>query len=284
MEKELKIAELATIWNVSVPTTWNRIKKMGLTTFIKKNESNKDINYVSISDEQINEYIVNVNNNVNNANNNGFYEDMLSNNNVVNKDNEVIDVEFTRELPRLVPEIVSALNNVYNEQNQQIININNVCNERLETIYNDVKNVYEELAVHKANTKMLEDKKASEGLYLSEIKELKKEKENLNKDYNELKIEYYNVNNQKENALKDYENLNKKLNQEEKAKHKFKVIAISGLVLFGLVSIIAAIFITIFIMDNKPVNNVSEQVTSVQQPDHIQAPAATPPVKPVKKK
>ena len=46
MEKELKIAELSALWGVSVPTTWNRIRKEGLQTFIKKNENNKEVNYV----------------------------------------------------------------------------------------------------------------------------------------------------------------------------------------------------------------------------------------------
>ena len=40
-EKELKIAELAELWGVSVPTTWNRIKKEGLITF-KKKDKNKE--------------------------------------------------------------------------------------------------------------------------------------------------------------------------------------------------------------------------------------------------
>ena len=54
MEKELKIAELANIWGVSVPTCWNRIKKEGLTTIKKKDETNKDITYITISDNLIN--------------------------------------------------------------------------------------------------------------------------------------------------------------------------------------------------------------------------------------
>lgn len=271
MEKELKIAELASIWSVSVPTTWNRVKKMGLKTFIKKNETNKDINYIVISDEQIKEFVINADNNVYNQNNNGYYKDMLSDNNVVNNNNDVIDAEFEREMPRLLPEIVSRFNNVCNEHNQQIINLNEAHNEQITTIYNGVKNVYEELAIHKANTVLLEDKKASEGLYLNEIKELKQEKENLNKDYNDLKIDYNNVNNEKENVLKDYKELSEKFDKEEHEKRMFKTVAIAGGILIGLMAVVLAVFITFFIMDDKEVNNVSETVTNVQQPVAVQA-------------
>ncbi len=265
MEKELKISELASIWNVSVPTTWNRVKKIGLKTFIKKNETNKDINYVSISDEQINEYVVNVNNNINNPNNNGYYEETLSDNNIVNKDDDVIDAEYTRELPRLLPEVMTTLNNVYYEHNQQLININNTHNEQLENVYKDVKNVYEELAIHKANTKLLEDKKASEGLYLNEIKELKQEKETLYNDYNELKITNNNLNNEKENYLKSCNELNKKLEVVEKINKKQDRNSKIKNGIIAVLLLAVAVFVTIFIMDNKNVNNVSETVTNVQE-------------------
>ena len=69
MEKCLKVAELATIWGVSVPTTWNRVPKEGLETVIKKDENGKDINYINITDDIINKYINNVVNNQNNINN-----------------------------------------------------------------------------------------------------------------------------------------------------------------------------------------------------------------------
>lgn len=281
MEKELKMSELATIWGVSVPTTWNRVRKMGLKTFIKKNETNKDINYVSISDEQIKEYVININNNNNNVNNNGYYEDMLNTNNVVNKDDNIIDAEYTREFPRLLPEVMARLNEVCNEQNQQIININNAHNEQLINVYNGVKDVYEELAIHKANTVLLEDKKASEGLYLNEIKELKQEKEALNKDYNELKIANNNLNNEKENYLKSCNELSEKLeavetiNKKQIRNDKIK----NGIITVLLLAV--AIFVTIFIMDNKQVNKDAETVTNVQEQVTAQVPQ---PVKSVPRK
>lgn len=166
MEKELKIAELATIWGVSVPTTWNRIKKMGLITFIKKNENNKDINYVTISDEQINEFIINVNNNINKGVNNGFYEDILSDDNVNNNHNKVVDAEIIRNDATSTNELLTVLNDVYNGWNERIININNQYNE-------EVKTLYEEIANCKANKLFLEDKASREGLYINEINELK---------------------------------------------------------------------------------------------------------------
>lgn len=95
MEKCLKVAELATIWGVSVPTTWNRIRKEGLETVIKKDNNGKDINYINIPDDVINKYINNVVNNQNNVNNNGYYEEILNNNNINNSSNDVIDADYT---------------------------------------------------------------------------------------------------------------------------------------------------------------------------------------------
>lgn len=95
MEKCLKVAELATIWGVSVPTTWNRVRKEGLETVIKKDENGKDINYINISEDVINKYINNPVNNQNNVNNNGYYEDMLRDNNINNSQNDVIDADYT---------------------------------------------------------------------------------------------------------------------------------------------------------------------------------------------
>lgn len=95
MEKCLKVAELATVWGVSVPTTWNRIRKEGLETVIKKDENGKDINYINISEDVIKKYINNPVNNQNNANNNGYYEDMLRDNNINNSQNDVLDADYT---------------------------------------------------------------------------------------------------------------------------------------------------------------------------------------------
>ena len=87
MEKELKIAELASIWGVSVPTTWNRVRKEGLSTIKKFDENRKEVAYVVISDNILNKYIITVNNNDNNR----FYEDMLTDNNVNNNINNNVN-------------------------------------------------------------------------------------------------------------------------------------------------------------------------------------------------
>lgn len=160
MEKELKIAELAKLWGCSVPTTWNRINKEGLITFKKKDENNKEINYVRISEEFINQFILNNVNNVYKDVNNGYYEDMLNVNNV-NKDFNNVN------------------NNVYDAE---IINENNDFNknvfDRLKTVYedynNEVKNLYNEISEYKAKQLLLEDKASREGFYINENNELKK--------------------------------------------------------------------------------------------------------------
>lgn len=157
MEKELKIAELAALWGVSVPTTWNRIRKEGLTTFIKKNESNKEVNYVKVSDEIINQYVINDNNNVNNIVNNGYYEDMLTNNNVydnVKNPKMLVNAEYTKgDLKELITTITT---------------VNNDYNDRLETLTN-------RLITAESKQLLLEDKASREGLYINEINDLKKD-------------------------------------------------------------------------------------------------------------
>jgi hypothetical protein len=157
MEKELKIAELAALWGVSVPTTWNRIRKEGLTTFIKKNESNKEVNYVKVTDEIINQYVINDNNNVNNIVNNGYYEDMLTNNNIydnVKNPKMLVNAEYTKDDLKELITTITTVNNDYNN--------------RLETLTN-------RLITAESKQLLLEDKASREGLYINEINDLKKD-------------------------------------------------------------------------------------------------------------
>lgn len=119
MEKCLKVAELATIWGVSVPTTWNRVRKEGLETVIKKDNNGKDVNYINISDEIINKYINNPVNNQSNVNNNGYYEELLSNGNVNNSPNDVIDADYTmvhnNDVKNLYDRYITDTNDYKNE-------------------------------------------------------------------------------------------------------------------------------------------------------------------------
>ena len=169
MEKELKIAELSALWGVSVPTTWNRIRKEGLQTFIKKNENNKEVNYVRVSDEVINQYVINDNNNVLNTVNNGYYEDMLINNNgnnIVKNPQTQVNKDYSREdLQELITTITS---------------VNESYNNRIETLTNRLINA-------ESKQLLLEDKANREGMYINEINGLKKEN-NRYKLYNNLLI------------------------------------------------------------------------------------------------
>ena len=169
MEKELKIAELSALWGVSVPTTWNRIRKEGLQTFIKKNENNKEVNYVRVSDDVINQYVINDNNNVSNTVNNGYYEDMLINNNgnnIVKNPQTQVNKDYSREdLQELITTITS---------------VNESYNNRIETLTNRLINA-------ESKQLLLEDKANREGMYINEINGLKKEN-NRFKLYNNLLI------------------------------------------------------------------------------------------------
>lgn len=149
-EKELKISELANIWAVSVPTTWNRVRKEDLKTVKKVDENRKEVNYVVISDEIINKYVLTVNNNVNNHN----YEDILTDNNV----NENINNNL-----KYGNDNISA-----SEMFDKLSTLNKEYNDRLER-------VNEELITYKSKTLLLEDKAGREGFYINEINTLKKD-------------------------------------------------------------------------------------------------------------
>lgn len=163
MEKCLKVAELATIWGVSVPTTWNRIRKEGLETVIKKDENGKDINYINVSDDVIKKYINNPVNNQNNVNNNGYYEDMLRDNNVNNSQNDVLDADYT----------MVNNNDIKNLYDMYITDTNGYKNELI--------SVYKELSEYKGQA-LLVDKSQSENNRLeAEILALKTDNKRLEK-------------------------------------------------------------------------------------------------------
>lgn len=149
-EKELKISELANIWAVSVPTTWNRVRKEDLKTVKKVDENRKEVNYVVISDEIINKYVLTVNNNVNNHN----YEDILTDNNI----NENVNNNL-----KYGNDNISA-----SEMFDKLSTLNKEYNDRLER-------VNEELITYKSKTLLLEDKAGREGFYINEINTLKKD-------------------------------------------------------------------------------------------------------------
>lgn len=170
MEKEFKIAELAQLWGVSVPTAWNRIKKEGLKTFIKKNEIGKDINYVSVSEDILNKFNLNINKDIITPVNNGYYKEML---NDINVNNDVIDTEYTIKSNNTNQSLINDLINLNKGYNEELKNIYNDFQERLSTVNNELLNVNKELYETRGNLKLLEDKAGREGLYLKEINDLK---------------------------------------------------------------------------------------------------------------
>ena len=165
MERELSIAELAQLWGVSVPTTWNRIKKEGLTTFKKKDKNNKEITYISISEDILNTYVINDNNNINNPVNNGYYEEILTDNNV----NKPQNADISSNNQDTLKDIINTITTIHNDYNNRLQQVN------------------DELITYKSKTLLLEDSKGREGYYINEINELKKEN-NRNKLYNNLLI------------------------------------------------------------------------------------------------
>ena len=153
-EKEFKIAELASVWGVSVPATWNRVRKEELKTIKKIDENRKEITYVIVSDEIINKYLSTVNNGINNR----YYEELLTNNN----HNNVFDNNLKPE-----QETISAI-----DLFDKLSTLNNEYNNRLERIN-------EELITAKSKMLLLEDKAGREGLYINEINGLKTDNNKL---------------------------------------------------------------------------------------------------------
>lgn len=179
MEKELKIAELAALWNVSVTATWARVNKDGLKTFKKVDETGKMVTFVHVSENDINKYLKTVIN----GNNNRYYKDMLSNNNGSKVEEDVVDVEYSRVVANNngeLLEIIKTVNNDFNERlamfydgyNEQLLTINNNYNEHLQRLT-------DELITCKQKELLLEDKAGREGLYLQQIQELEVDKKGL---------------------------------------------------------------------------------------------------------
>jgi hypothetical protein len=124
---------------------------------------------VRVSDDVINQYVINDNNNVSNTVNNGYYEDMLINNNgnnIVKNPQTQANKDYSREdLQELITTITS---------------VNESYNNRIETLTNRLINA-------ESKQLLLEDKANREGMYINEINGLKKEN-NRYKLYNNLLI------------------------------------------------------------------------------------------------
>ena len=154
MDKEIKISELAKIWNVSVNATWTRIKREGLIT-VKKLDNNREITFVNIPEDVLNKYMVN------NGVNNGNYEELLTD------DNTSSSVKTPSS-----QEILEKMIDFSNEVQERLITLNENHNKELMNLTEEVNN-------YRSKIPLLEDKASREGLYLKEIKDLKKNNKNL---------------------------------------------------------------------------------------------------------
>ena len=160
----MKIADLALFWRVSVPTTWNRIRKEGLTTVKKPAENMKEVTFVMISDDILTKYNPDNFTTVNNIDNNDYYKEMLSDNNDNKNHNNGYNIPETQ--------LHSGLS--ASEVFERLTTINNDYNNRLQTLSNEVIDA-------KSKLLLLEDKANREGMYLNEINKLQKANSMLNK-------------------------------------------------------------------------------------------------------
>ena len=146
MDNKFKVSDLAKLWDVSVNATWARINKEGLITS-KELDNNREITFVVVPEDILKKYEVNK---VNKGVNNGYYEELLTDDNPSQPQNP---------------------NNI-NTFFDKLLTLNNNYNERLLTLN-------EELIRYKSQIPLLEDKANREGLYLKEIGDLKKVNEEL---------------------------------------------------------------------------------------------------------
>ena len=160
MEQELKISELAKLWDVSVNTTWKRINKEGLLT-TKKAVNNREIAFVRIKPEILQKYYQeHVNNVVNNPN----YEELLRVNN-------------TQEIPKTTTnseEIIDRVIEYSKGVNEQLMTVTN-------NYTNTVNNLYAEKAQAEKQVYLLEDSERRTKAEINEIKANSKTLEEKNK-------------------------------------------------------------------------------------------------------
>lgn len=256
MERELKIAELAQIWAISVPSVWARVDKEKLITFKKVDESNKNVTYVRIPEEILNKYIKNINNKVNNNVNNGYYEDLLRVENVNNAYNEgakinedgSIDAQYAIVKPQELIEFANVLITHDNDNKDTLITIQKDYNKLIEDNNKVHKDEMKEvLENHKNEIKeVLNENKALE----CENVKLQESKKHLEDKYNMLEEKY-----------------NKITEKFEKSNKEKEYIKWAGVI--GLIMILIGLLI-FFINFNKPVNNVEEQVINDKKPAEVQ--------------
>lgn len=149
MEKqEIKVSDLARIWDVSVNTTWKRIKKEGLLT-VNKSHNNREITFVIVDEAIIAKHTIN---NAVNTLNEGVNEDLLT-------PQSEIKQSFGNEGMK---EVIEHLLTVDEQRNER------------------VNKYVEEIITYKSQALFLEDKqKGQEALYLNEINTLTRDKNTL---------------------------------------------------------------------------------------------------------
>ena len=144
--REVKVADLAKLWDVSVNTTWKRIKREGLST-INKIDNNREITFVIVDKTIIGKY--QAHNDVNHLDEGLLIGEVLPKS---NQDNE------------FVKDVMNRLLTADDKRNEQL------------------GKYFDELITYKSQALFLEDKqKSQEALYLNEINNLSKDKNILMK-------------------------------------------------------------------------------------------------------
>lgn len=244
MEKKLMIADFAALVGTTSKTIYQKINKFDELPVNEK--------LVTVKEKVKGREVTLI---VTNSEQINYYKTLYGKNPVIESkyyetltDNESLKpVNNVSETVENLKQPVKTLNNgaIGNNLYEQLLTINNDWNDRYEQKTTEVITLYKELADVKGRQLLLEDKAGREGLYIKEINELKTDNKTVKKANEILKY-----------------------------------------VIMGLLIVIVGLVMYLVMVNNvsQPVTNVSEQVTNVQQPVQIQAPAATPPAKSVKKK
>lgn len=154
MEKKLKIADFAALVGVTPKTVYKMVERNELITVSEK-VNNRITTLVVTNDDQIEEFKVNYGKAGVNV---GNCEDILTG---VNNNVNVNEASQSCNSGDINSDIIDKVIQMNQEYNNRIATLN------------------EELVTVKAQTLLLEDKASREGLYLSEINQLKKDNERL---------------------------------------------------------------------------------------------------------
>lgn len=185
MEQKMNVADFATLVGTTSKTIYGKIHNYSelpvneqLKTVIEKVKG-REVTLIVTNSEQI-EYYKNLYGK--NTVIDGEYYETLTDNNGVKLVNEV---QETRKVTNTVQ--------MSDDMFERLITLDNSFNDRLERYNNELIKAYNELSTVKSKQLLLEDKASREGMYISEINDLKKDNKGLQRSLSIFKYLFITV-------------------------------------------------------------------------------------------